>query len=372
MAETHRKDLHDLIGSLVAGPHAFSFFQAVRILECAAAGRHPRVGLSRDPTDDFVRFGQHVELVHLATDIRSVTPAGDPGNPIYRLKACFTGLAGPFGPMPEWLTETLVHLAHGIPDETLFPPGPQGGGLYATAAVKDEGMAEFLDLFHHRMFSFLYRAWSSGNMAVAFDRAALAEGKQHESDAPRFGHFIGSTFGTGSDALFDHPVLPSFARLAFAGHLSCQTRHAEGLEAILRVFFGVPAEIHQLVGHWMEIPLESRCRLGESASTGTLGGSVFVGRRMWDHQQKFRLRLGPMNLARLKGFLPGGNDHARLGAWLDFYTSRRWTCDIQIVLEREHVPCAVLGQAGELGRTCWLKSRPFLTDAEDLVLQHAN
>jgi type VI secretion system protein ImpH len=207
---------------------------------------------------------------------------------------------------------------------------------------------------------------------VAFDRAALAEGKQHESDAPRFGHFIGSTFGTGSDALFDHPVLPSFARLAFAGHLSCQTRHAEGLEAILRVFFGVPAEIHQLVGHWMEIPLESRCRLGESASTGTLGGSVFVGRRMWDHQQKFRLRLGPMNLAWLKGFLPGGNDHARLGAWLDFYTSRRWTCDIQIVLEREHVPCAVLGQAGELGRTCWLKSRPFLTDAEDLVLQHAN
>ncbi len=372
MAETHRKDLHDLIGSLVEDPHNFTFYQAVRVLECAAAGRHPRVGLSRDPADDFVRFGQHVELVHLATDLRSVTATGDFEDPVYRLKACFTGLAGPFGPMPEWLTETLVHLAHGIPDETLFPPGPQGGGLYATAAVKDEGMAEFLDLFHHRMFSFLYRAWSSGNMAVAFDRSGLGTGGRHDGDAPRFGHFIGSTFGTGSDALFDHPVLPSFARLAFAGHLACQTRHAEGLESILLAFFRVPASVRQFVGHWMEIPEESRCRLGEGPSSGTLGESVFVGRRMWDHQLKFRIRLGPMNLARLKGFLPGGTNHAQLGAWIDFYTSRRWACEVQIVLEREEVPSAVLGRAGELGRTCWLMSRPFEADAEDLILQHSN
>lgn len=371
MAETHRQDLTDLIASLVAGPQAFSFYQAVRILECSAAGRHPRIGMSRDPEDDFVRFGQHVELVHMATDLRSVTTAGDPEDPIYRMKSCFTGLAGPFGPMPEWLTETLVHLAHGIPDETLFPPGPQGGGLYATATVKDEGMAEFLDLFHHRMFSFLYRAWASGNMAVAFDRAGAVEGKPHEGDAPRFGHFIGSVFGTGSDELFDHPVLPSYARLAFAGHLSCQTKHAEGLESILEAFFGIQVAITQFVGHWLSIPEESRCRLGESALSGTLGESVFIGARMWDHQLKFRIRLGPMNLARLKNFLPGGTHHAQLGAWVDFYTSRRWICDFQIVLEKAEVPATVLGMEGQLGRTSWLKSRPFESDAEDLVLQHA-
>lgn len=372
MAATHRKDLHDLIDALVAGPHAFSFYQAVRILECSAAGQHPRIGMSRDPADDFVRFGQHVELVHMATDLRSCTVVGDPEDPLYRIKACFTGLAGPFGPMPEWLTETLVHLAHGIPDETLFPAGPQGGGLYATAAVRDEGMAEFLDLFHHRMFSFLYRAWASGNMAVAFDRAGATEGKAHEGDAPRFGHFIGSTFGTGSGTLFEHPVLPSFARLAFAGHLSCQTRHAEGLESILQAFFGLPVAITQFVGHWLDIPEKSRCRLGESPASGTLGESVFVGRRMWDHQLKFRIRLGAMTLGRLKTFLPGGTCHAQLGAWVDFYTTRRWICDFQIVLERNEVPAAVLGREGELGRTCWLKSRPFENDSDDLVLRHAN
>ncbi len=370
MAATTRKDLLDLIASLVNEPRAFSFYQAVRVLEAAAAGRHPRVGLSRDPAGDFVRFGQHVELVHLATDLRQCTASGEPDDPTYRIKACFTGLAGPFGPMPEWLTETLVHLAHGIPDEVLFPSGTQGGGLYSTAAVKDEGMAEFLDLFHHRMFAFLYRAWASGNMPVAFDRAELGNAA-HDGDTPRFGHFLGSTFGAGSEGLFEHPDLPPLARLAFAGHLSCQTRHAEGLASILSSFFRVPVEVRQFSGHWLAIPEESRCRLGASPATGTLGESVFVGARMWDHQLKFRVRLGPMRLERLKTFLPEGDAHPQLGAWVDFYTSRRWICDFQILLAKDEVPDSVLGVAGQLGRTCWLKSRPFERDAEDLVLRHA-
>ena len=371
MATTNRQDLLDLIGALVAQPQAFSFYQAVRVLECAAAGKHPRVGRSRDPVDDFVRFGQYVDLVHLATDLRVCSPSGDPEDPVYRMKACFTGLAGPFGPMPEWLTETLVHLSHGIPDEILFHSGPQGAGLYATSAVKDEGMAEFLDLFHHRMFSFLYRAWSSGNMPVAFDRVGTG-GVHHEGDVPRFGHFIGSTFGIGSDQLFEHPDLPSLSRLAFAGHLSCQTRHAEGLGSILAGFFHVPVEIRQFVGHWLEIPEESRCRLGESPGAGTLGESIFVGSRMWDHQQKFRVRLGPLKLSRLKDFLPDGPAHPQLAAWVDFYTSRQWLCDFQLILQREEVPSTVLGRSGQLGRTCWIKSRDFEEDSEDLVLRHAS
>ncbi|WP_367871333.1 type VI secretion system baseplate subunit TssG [Luteolibacter sp. Populi] len=368
MATTNRQDLLDLIKTLVEQPQGFSFYQAVRVLECAAAGKHPRVGRSRDPADDFVRFGQYVDLVHLATDLRVCTPTGDdPEDPVYKLKACFTGLSGPFGPMPEWMTETLVHLSHGIPDEVLFQSA-QGAGLYASSAVKDEGMAEFLDLFHHRMFSFLYRAWSSGNMPVAFDRVDTG-GIRHEGDAPRFGHFIASTFGAGSDELFEHPDLPPLSRLAFAGHLSCQTRHAEGLASILTGFFHVPVEIRQFVGHWLTIPEDCQCRLGQ---TGVLGESIFVGRRMWDHQQKFRVRLGPMKLARLKEFLPDGPAYPQLAAWVDFYTSRQWLCDFQIILEKEEVPSTVLGKAGQLGRTSWLKSREFAADCEDLVLQHAN
>lgn len=367
MATTNRQDLHDLIETLIAQPQGFSFYQAVRVLESAAAGKHPRVGSSRDPSDDFVRFGQYVELEHLATDLRVCTRSGEEEDPIYRLKSCFTGLSGPFGPMPEWMTETLVHLSHGIPDEVLFPMGAQGGGLYATAAVKDEGMAEFLDLFHHRMFSFLYRAWSSANMPVAFDRVETG-GTRHEGDVPRFGHFIASTFGTGSDQLFEHPALPPLARLAFAGHLACRTRHAEGLDSILTGFFRVPVEVRQYVGHWLSIPEESRCRLGESPGTGTLGESVFVGSRMWDHQQKIRIRLGPMKLSRLKDFLPDGPAHPQLAAWVDFYTSRQWVCDCQVILQKEEVPATILGKAGQLGRTCWLKSRDFEADAEDLVL----
>src|SRR5690349_18559581 len=103
MAATTPKGPLDLVASPGDEARAFSFYQAVRVLEAASAGRHPRVGASRDPAGDFVRFGQHVELVHLANDLRQCTVAGEADDPTYRIKACFTGLAGPFGPMPEWL-----------------------------------------------------------------------------------------------------------------------------------------------------------------------------------------------------------------------------------------------------------------------------
>ena len=44
----------------------------------------------------------------------------------------------------------------------------------------------------------------------------------------------------------------------------------------------------------------------------------------------------------------------------------RWT--VNLVLEREAVPAAVLGVAGELGWTTWLGRRRAVTDADDVVV----
>ena len=270
--------------------------------------------------------------------------------------------------MPNWLTESIIHLEQGIPDETLFPS--RGAGTYSRA-VKDDTLSLFLDLFHHRMISFLYRAWASANKAVDFDRFLDTEDEGQGKtalEAPRFSIWIGSTFGAGTPALARSQTLPQFSRLAFAGHLSCQTRHAEGLTSILSAYFALPVELLQFVGQWLVLPEENQCRMGDPESGCHIGINSFVGKRVWDHQLKFRLRIGPMNQERVNRFLPGGRDHAHLHAWVNYYTARRWIWDVQFIVERKEVPSTRLGLGGQLGWTTWVKSEDLEHDAEDLIL----
>jgi len=42
------------------------------------------------------------------------------------------------------------------------------------------------------------------------------------------------------------------------------------------------------------------------------------------------------------------------------------------VLAKEEIPGVQLGKAGQLGWTTWLKTKPFVRDAEDLILNGMN
>jgi predicted component of type VI protein secretion system len=44
------------------------------------------------------------------------------------------------------------------------------------------------------------------------------------------------------------------AKLHFSGHLACQTRHAEGLRAILKNYFGIETFIKEFIGQWITLP----------------------------------------------------------------------------------------------------------------------
>ncbi len=56
--------------------------------------------------------------------------------------------------------------------------------------------------------------------------------------------------------------MPDRAKLHFAGLLSCQTCHAEGLRQIVAYFFSIATRILEYVGEWMEISLREQTRLG--------------------------------------------------------------------------------------------------------------
>ena len=171
------------------------------------------------------------------------------------------------------------------------------------------------------------------------------------------------------EALQRRDAVPDEAKLFFSGRLACQTRNAEGLEAIVEDFFAVKAEVRTFIGRWLDLPPDSVCKLGASPDTGSLGSTAIVGSRVWDCQLSFRLRLGPMRLADLERMLPTGHSFPRLKCWVLNYCGQHFFWDVQLVLQAAEVPETCLGKTGRLGWTTWLKTRPFDHDAEDLILQ---
>jgi type VI secretion system protein ImpH len=323
-----------LFEALRREPYAFHFFQALRRLECLYRDR-PRLGKSVRLADDPVRLAQEPSLAFAPATLA----AFDPGNGRHPpcLSEYFLGLFGPQGPLPLHLTE------------------------YARDRVRHHGDRTFIgfaDVFHHRMLCLFYRAWAEAQPTVSFDRP--------ETD--RFNVYIGAQFGLGMPSLWNRDAAPDLAKFHYAGRLVGQTRNPEGLQAILADFFGLPVMIETFVGHWLPLSEVSRCRLGETPSTGLLGMTAVIGERIWDCQYKFRIVIGPMDLEAFQRLLPGSDSLRRLVDWVRNYIGDALLWDVNLILKREAVPPLKLGEGTQLGWTTWLTSQPLDRDADDLKL----
>jgi len=322
-----------LFQALAAAPHAFDFYQALREIECAFPER-PRIGESRRPQDDPVRFAQAPALAFAPATIAAFV-AGEEGRPP-RLIENFFGMFGPNGPLPLHLSEFARDRMRNAGDPTLV---------------------RFIDLFHHRMIALFYRAWARAQPTVSLDR----------KERDRFSLYLGAFVGFTANALRGRDSVPDMAKLSFAGHLGRQVRNAEGLTSILRGFLRVPVQIQELVAHWMLLPEEMCTRLGQQ-DVCRLGVSAVAGNRMWDLQTRFRIVIGPLSLEHYHRFLPGGPRHRRLIDWVRNYVGLEFKWDCRLVLKGDEVPPTLLGYTGELGWTTWLGTRLGEGHAGDLIL----
>jgi type VI secretion system protein ImpH len=311
------------VGALQRAPYEFDVFQAIRRLECAFRDR-ARLGAGQHASDEPVRLAQEPSLAFAPHTIASVDTDVH-GRP--RLVTTFFGLLGPHGPMPLHMTDYAHDRQHNAGDRTLV---------------------RFLDLFHHRMISLLYRAFANGQPVIHRDRP--------QSD--RFLVFLGSLFGFGMPSLRNRDAIPDLAKLYFAGRLSAQPRNAEGLRAMIAEFFDVPADIEQFVGEWVELPVRSRWRLGGPGVGSPLGRQSAIGRRAWLCQSKFRVVLGPVEPEQFPRWLPGGESLERLEALIRTYAGDQFSWDVRLILgDRTSQPWR-LGSQARMGWTTWLGARP--------------
>ena len=324
-------DVVALFGALATAPYRYDFYQTLRRLECLFDDK-PRVGRAARPAEEAVRFGQNPDLAFAPASLAGFE-TGHEGRPA-RLQVALFGLLGPNGPLPLHLTEYARERERHAGDHTL---------------------SRFFDLFNHRLITFFYRAWAQAQPHVNRDRPG----------DDRFATYIGAFAGLSQPVFKDRDAVPDLAKFFHIGALMRQSRNPEGLAAILRTFFGVSVTIQEFVGHWLALDESERTRLGQTGAT--LGSGAVAGARVWDRQNKFQIRLGPLTLAQYESFLPSGSMLQKLAHWVRLYLCFELDWDVRLVLKSSEVPPLKLG-AGRLGWTTWLGQRPAKDDAADLCL----
>ena len=339
----HETDALNYLAALAKEPYRYDFYQTLRRIECLYAGK-PRWGSALRPIDEPIRLGQDPDLSFAPAPLASFELGKDGAPP--RLQVRLFGLLGPNGPMPIHITEYVRDRLRHAGDPTL---------------------SRFLDLFHHRFLALFYRAWAQAQPHVNRDRP-----KQD-----RYLFYVGAFAGIAPPPLRDRDSVPDLARLFHAGTLARQVRSVEGLTAILRQFFHVPVRIEEFVGHWLRLAPRDRSYLRRDGAS--LGAGAVLGARVWDHQCKFRIHLGPLTLAQYEGFLPaarrpgdavprGGSSLRKLVDWVRFYLCFELDWDVRLRLDSREVPSLKLNGRGQLGWTTWLGTRTVATDADDLCL----
>ncbi len=316
----------------------FDFFQAVRLLERLAPDREP-VGRNGPPQREAVRFSVHQTLAFPASEIHRLKRLDDPESPP-EMTVAFLGLTGPLAVLPYCYTELVIDRAR----------------------AGDRTLASFLDLFHHRLISLFYRAWSKYRPFLAFE-----EGLEDRPSRALF-----DLIGLGLESLRNRHEFPDGALLFYAGLFSKRHRPAVSLQRLLADHFGLPVEVRQFEGHWLHLEPADRSSLGASGVNNGLGTSLVLGSRVWDEQSKFRLRIGPLDFERFLALSPDGRHFRALAQLTRLYVDGEFVFDVQLILKAEDVPACQLsaGPAGpgpRLGRHAWLKSRPFTSDADQAV-----
>lgn len=326
---------HALMQALAERPEDFELFAALRLLERAFAHK-PRLGRAGRASDDPVRLGHAPSLAFAPRSIAAFRPGDDTHPP--KLDAFVLGLFGPNGPLPLHLTEYAIDRRINSRDSTL---------------------TAFADIFHHRILSLFYRAWADAEPTVHADRP----------DDDRYRFYIGALIGLASARADDDPVAGTGAR-AHGGRMLSPSRNPEGLRCLLESAFREPVQVIEFVAEWLPLPDSAYLRLGRAREVAELGRTCVMGALVRSGQQRFRLRIGPLDHTAFRQLLPGGDALRQLHALVRSYVGDEQSWDVQLVLRAGQVPTTRLGIGGRMGLDTWMGQRSWdFADADDVTFQ---
>jgi type VI secretion system protein ImpH len=319
----------------------FDFFQAVFLLARLRCSMKP-VGTAAAPRTEIVRFRAWNSLEFPASAVHHIEEDG--GGPPY-MTVAFLGLTGPQGTLPTHFTElTLEREREG-----------------------DRALSDFLDIFNHRLISLFYRAWEKHHFTIGYERA------HRSKTSDPFTWYLFNFIGMGTKGLAGRLPFSDQVLLRYAGHFAQRPHSASALAGILRDYFAARVEVEQFQPRRHALEEPDLCRPGRETVSSQLGLGAVAGDSVWNTNTAFRVRIGPLTLARFREFLPDGAAFREAVALIRLFADRSLEFDIQPILAAEEVPFCQLTrdvQAGpRLGWLGWLKVRPFERDAGDAIFR---
>ena len=344
MAPTRRRQSLSVIERLKHAPYRFEFFQAVRLLECAvitepgACAVEP-IGSAAPPGQELLRFKAQTSMAFGGGEVTQVVERNlpEPGahgeaRKQWSMEVAFGGLIGSQGVMPFYLTE-VVH---------------------RELKAKNTALKDFLDIFNHRHFSLLYRAWQKYQLPAIYEQGRLRQGRNIDL----FSLTLASIAGLGTDETRYRMAVPDEALYGMAGHLGRQQCSAVALASMVRQYFGLVVSIEQFQGQWDALPEDVQTRLpGPDMRQGVntcLGRNTLLGSECFQAQNKFRVVVEPMDYEDYMTLAPGSDKLEALKSFIQFAAGIEMDFEISVTLHTGQVaPVQLASESEHLALLGW-------------------
>ena len=308
---------------------AVDFFTLVRELERQAeAGssdadqsdqRRVLLGQDGPPSREVVKFRSSIGLGFAEAAARQ---NDKPRSARQELFVNFMGLAGPSGVLPQHYSRLLMERSR----------------------RRDSTLADFFDIFNHRLISLFYRGWIKYRLPRQYDLHVGLKTPDPYSRTLR--NLSGQHADEGSEA-----------SLYYSGQYSRSIRSASSLEDVLRDFLELPVKVNSFVGHWLPIQKHDRLKLGTRGrgANNQLGAGVLPGRRCWDVQSRISVEIGEMDTPTYARIRRGTDTFDELQRLIRLYVPTQISVDVLLKFRDRSDSLPTLGGGAQLGRTTWLK-----------------
>lgn len=221
---------------------------------------------------------------------------------------------------------------------------------------KDNNATAFLDIFSHRMVMLFCQAWGKYRLEYTLDTQAK------DQQLPLLMALAGVQRDTLSVNSENGAVTQDVAAW-YAGLLRTHPASAQATARVLAEYFGVAVELEQFVGGWDYLPANRRSLIGNA--NFVLARGATLGLRLWRHDIRVRLHIGPLDPAGMQRFLPRATGAAALAKMLALFGLPDLQYEVRLELSAPCITAMVLHtRAGEQCRLGW---STFLPTAQGKV-----
>ena len=282
----------------------------------------PSIGHAQRPSQESFRLGQQASLAFAPREIASVSQRDEQ----WLIKLFSLGTLGTNGVLPLHFTELVRERSEAKMDNTL---------------------ANFLDMFHHRWMTHMYRAWAQAQSAAGLDRA----------DAETFSRYVARIGGDEPKEVKESALSPH-ARWASVAHRIRSARNPDGLVNTLRRYFGVEIALQEYCFAWMPIEVQDQCKLASVGMSSMLGQGAMLGEMVPDRQTRFKLIIGPLSLYSYLRLTPqgheSGSDLEALVELVRAFIGFEYVWEVELLVRTEAVTPIQLGSEAQLGWSTWM------------------